>query len=160
LARQKLLNGKSKDGREIEGLLTYPTNYVTGTKVPLILNVHGGPAGVFTQNYIGGRGSYPIATFASRGIAVLRPNPRGSSGYGTEFRRANIRDWAGMDYEDLMSGVDQVIKMGVADPERLGVMGWSYGGYMTSMIITKTKRFKAASHRCTGDKYDELQWNQ
>jgi len=145
VGKTEVIKWKSKDGREIEGLLTYPTNYVTGTKVPLILNVHGGPAGVFTQNYIGGRGSYPIATFASRGIAVLRPNPRGSSGYGTEFRRANIRDWAGMDYEDLMSGVDQVIKMGVADPERLGVMGWSYGGYMTSMIITKTKRFKAAS---------------
>ena len=145
VGKTEVIKWKSKDGREIEGLLTYPTNYVAGSKVPLILNVHGGPAGVFSQSYIGGRGSYPIATFASRGIAVLRPNPRGSSGYGTDFRRANIRDWAGMDYEDLMSGVDHVVKLGVADPERLGVMGWSYGGYMTSMIITKTKRFKAAS---------------
>ena len=145
VGKTEVIKWKSKDGREIEGLLTYPNSYTAGMKVPLILNVHGGPAGVFNQSYIGGRGSYPLATFASRGIAVLRPNPRGSSGYGTEFRRANIRDWAGMDYEDLMSGVDHVIKMGVADPERLGVMGWSYGGYMTSMIITKTKRFKAAS---------------
>ena len=145
VGKTEVIKWKSKDGREIEGLLTYPNNYVAGTKVPLILNVHGGPAGVFNQSYIGGRGSYPIATFATRGIAVLRPNPRGSSGYGTEFRRANIRDWAGMDYEDLMSGVDHTIKMGVADPERLGVMGWSYGGYMTSMIITKTRRFKVAS---------------
>ena len=136
---------KSKDGREIEGLLTYPVGYTAGTKVPLILNIHGGPAGVFLQNYIGGRGSYPLATFASKGYAILRPNPRGSSGYGTEFRRANFKDWGGMDYEDLMTGVDHVIAMGVADPNRLGVMGWSYGGYMTSTIITKTKRFKAAS---------------
>ncbi|NOT47118.1 MAG: S9 family peptidase [Acidobacteria bacterium] len=143
--KTEVITWKSSDGRDIEGLLTYPVGYVAGSKVRLILNVHGGPAGVFQQNFIGGRGSYPIATFASRGYAVLRPNPRGSSGYGTEFRRANIKDWGGMDYQDLMSGVDKVISMGVADPERLGVMGWSYGGYMTSTIITKTKRFKAAS---------------
>jgi dipeptidyl aminopeptidase/acylaminoacyl peptidase len=143
--RTEVIKWKSTDGRDIEGLLTYPVGYVAGTKVPLILNIHGGPAGVFQQNYIGGRGVYPIATFASRGFAILRPNPRGSSGYGTEFRQANINDWGGRDYEDLMTGVDKVIAMGVADPERLGVMGWSYGGYMTSTIITKTKRFKAAS---------------
>ncbi|HEV8593883.1 MAG TPA: S9 family peptidase [Pyrinomonadaceae bacterium] len=143
--KTELIKWKSKDGREIEGLLTYPVGYVAGTKVPFILNVHGGPAGVFTQSYLGGRGVYPLATFASRGFAILRPNPRGSSGYGTEFRRANIKDWGGQDYQDLMTGVDKVIEMGVADPERLGVMGWSYGGYMTSWIITQTKRFKAAS---------------
>jgi dipeptidyl aminopeptidase/acylaminoacyl peptidase len=113
--------------------------------VPLILNIHGGPAGVFQQNFLGGRGPYPLAVFSSRGYAILRANPRGSSGYGTEFRRANTKDWGGMDYQDLMTGVDHVIAMGVADPERLGVMGWSYGGYMTSWIITQTKRFKAAS---------------
>ena len=145
VAKTEILRWKSKDGREIEGLLTYPNNYVAGTKVPMILNIHGGPAGVFNQSFIGGRGVYPLATFASRGFAILRPNPRGSSGYGTEFRRANFKDWGGMDYEDIMSGVDKVVEMGVADPNRLGVMGWSYGGYMTSTIITKTKRFKAAS---------------
>jgi dipeptidyl aminopeptidase/acylaminoacyl peptidase len=143
--KTEVIRWKSTDGREIEGLLTYPVGYVAGTKVPLILNIHGGPAGVFQQSYIGGRGSYPIATFASRGFAVLRPNPRGSSGYGTDFRRANIKDWGVGDYHDLMTGVDKVIEMGVADPNRLGVAGWSYGGYMTSTIITKTKRFKAAS---------------
>ena len=145
VGKTEVVKWKSKDGREIEGLLTYPNNYTEGTKVPLIVNIHGGPAGVFSQNYIGGRGVYPIATFASRGYAILRPNPRGSSGYGTEFRRANIKDWGVGDYEDIMSGVDHVIAMGVADPDRLGVMGWSYGGYMTSTIITKTTRFKAAS---------------
>jgi dipeptidyl aminopeptidase/acylaminoacyl peptidase len=113
--------------------------------VPLILNVHGGPAGAFSQSYIGARGVYPLATFAARGYAILRGNPRGSSGYGTEFRRANFKDWGGMDYQDLMTGVDKVIDMGVADSNRLGVMGWSYGGYMTSWIVTQTKRFKAAS---------------
>ena len=145
VGKTEVIKWKSKDGREIEGLLTYPNNYVAGSKVPLILNVHGGPTGVFQQSYIGGRGVYPIATFASKGYAILRPNPRGSSGYGTEFRRANIKDWGVRDYEDLMTGVDKVIAMGVADPNRLGVMGWSYGGYMTSTIVTKTKRFKAAS---------------
>lgn len=145
VGKTEVITWKSTDGRDIEGLLTYPVGYVAGTRVPLILNIHGGPAGVFQQSYIGGRGVYPIATFASKGYAVLRPNPRGSSGYGTEFRRANIKDWGGGDYQDLMTGVDKVIAMGVADPERLGVMGWSYGGYMTSTIITKTKRFKAAS---------------
>ena len=145
VGKTEIIKWKSKDGREIEGLLTYPTDYVAGTKVPMILNIHGGPTGVFVQSYIGGRGVYPLAAFASRGFAILRANPRGSSGYGTEFRYANIKDWGGMDYQDLMTGVDKVIEMGVADPERLGVMGWSYGGYMTSWIITQTHRFKAAS---------------
>ncbi|MFN6963516.1 MAG: S9 family peptidase [Pyrinomonadaceae bacterium] len=145
VGKTEVVKWKSKDGREIEGLLTYPVGYVAGKKVPLILNIHGGPAGVFNQTFIGGRGVYPLATFSQKGYAILRPNPRGSSGYGVEFRRANIKDWGGMDYQDLMTGVDHVIAMGVADPERLGVMGWSYGGYMTSWIITQTKRFKAAS---------------
>jgi dipeptidyl aminopeptidase/acylaminoacyl peptidase len=145
LGRTEVIRWKSADGREIEGLLTYPVGYVAGRRVPLILNVHGGPAGVFQQTFIGGRGVYPLATFAARGYAILRPNPRGSSGYGTEFRRANAKDWGGADYQDLMTGVDRVVEMGVADPERLGVMGWSYGGFMTSWVVTQTKRFKAAS---------------
>jgi len=145
VGKTEVIKWKSKDGREIEGLLTYPNDYKAGTRVPLILNIHGGPAGVFQHSYIGGRGAYPIATFASRGYAVLRPNPRGSSGYGTEFRRANMKDWGGGDYDDVMTGVDKVIEMGVADANRLGVMGWSYGGYLTSTIVTKTTRFKAAS---------------
>lgn len=145
LGKTEVIRWKSKDGKEIEGLLTYPVNYQAGQRVPTLLNVHGGPAGVFVQSFIGGRGVYPLAAFSSRGYAILRPNPRGSSGYGTEFRRANTKDWGFGDYQDLMTGVDKVIEMGVADPERLGVMGWSYGGYMTSWIVTQTKRFKAAS---------------
>ena len=145
LGRTEVVRWKSKDGRDVEGLLTYPVGYKAGQRVPLILNVHGGPTGVFTQSFIGGRGVYPLATFASRGYAILRANPRGSSGYGTEFRRANMKDWGVGDYQDLMTGVDKVIEMGVADPDRLGVMGWSYGGFMTSWIVTQTKRFKVAS---------------
>ena len=145
VGRTEVITWKSKDGKDIEGLLTYPVGYQAGQRVPLILNVHGGPAGVFQQTFIGGRGPYPLATFAARGYAILRPNPRGSSGYGTAFRQANIKDWGFGDYQDLMAGVDKVIAMGIADPERLGVMGWSYGGFMTSWIVTQTQRFKAAS---------------
>jgi dipeptidyl aminopeptidase/acylaminoacyl peptidase len=145
VGKTEVVKWKSSDGLEVEGLLTYPVGYKAGTRVPLLLVIHGGPAGVFTQGFVAGRGPYPIATFASRGFAVLRPNPRGSSGYGQKFRFANIKDWGGGDYADLMTGVDHVIGMGVADPERLGVMGWSYGGFMTSWVITQTKRFKAAS---------------
>ncbi len=145
VGRTEVITWKSKDGKQIEGLLTYPVNYQAGQRVPMILNIHGGPAGVFQQTFLGGRGSYPLATFSSHGYAILRPNPRGSSGYGTEFRRANLKDWGFGDYQDLMTGVDRVIEMGVADPERLGVMGWSYGGFMTSWVVTQTARFKAAS---------------
>jgi dipeptidyl aminopeptidase/acylaminoacyl peptidase len=145
IGKTETLTWKSTDGTEIEGLLTYPVDYETGTRVPLLVIVHGGPTGVFVQSFIASRGAYPIAAFASRGYAVLRCNVRGSSGYGRDFRYANYEDWGGGDYQDIMSGVDHIVQMGVADPDRLGVMGWSYGGYMTSWIITQTDRFKAAS---------------
>lgn len=146
LPKTEVISWKSFDGKEIEGILTYPLNYEQGKKYPLILNIHGGPAGVFLQNFIAGNQSvYPIAAIAEKGIFVLRPNPRGSTGYGVDFRIANQRDWGGGDYKDLMAGVDHVIKMGIADPEKLGVMGWSYGGFMSSWIVGHTTRFKAAS---------------
>jgi dipeptidyl aminopeptidase/acylaminoacyl peptidase len=146
LPKTEVIRWKGADGKEIEGLLTYPLNYKAGTKVPFILNVHGGPAGVFQQTCVAGNaGTYPIAAFAEMGYAVLRPNPRGSSGYGTEFRMANRSDWGGKDFIDLMAGVDEVIKMGVADESKMGVMGWSYGGFMSSWIVGHTDRFKVAS---------------
>jgi dipeptidyl aminopeptidase/acylaminoacyl peptidase len=129
----------------IEGLLTYPVGYRAGDKVPLVLNVHGGPAGVFTQSFTGGGSIYMIQVFAQHGYAVLRPNPRGSLGYGKEFRYANVDDWGGGDFRDLMTGVDKALAMGVTVPDSLVEMGWSYGGYMTSWIVTHTDRFKAAS---------------
>lgn len=146
MGRTELLSWRSADGRfEIEGLLTYPVGYRPGERVPLILNVHGGPAGVFSQSFTGSPSIYMIQTFAEQGYAVLRPNPRGSTGYGRDFRYANVRDWGYGDMDDLMAGVDHVIEMGVGDPERLLLMGWSYGGYMTSFAVTRTDRFKAAS---------------
>ena len=143
--RRRFSAGRAPDGLEIEGLLTYPIGYEKGRRYPLVVVIHGGPSGVFSQSYIAARGLYPVAAFAAEGWAVLRCNIRGSSGYGKAFRLANYRDWGGKDYRDLMAGVDKVIAMGVADPDRLGVMGWSYGGFMTSWVITQTKRFKAAS---------------
>ena len=145
LGKTEVIKWKSKDGREIEGLLTYPVNHVKGQKYPLILNVHGGPAGVFMQTYTAAGSIYPLQAFAQQGYAVLRPNPRGSSGYGADFRRANISDWGFGDFDDDQTGVDKVIEMGVAHPDSLIVCGWSYGGFMTSFTVTKTKRFKAAS---------------
>ncbi len=145
LGKVEVLKWKSFDGQEIEGLLTYPVNYQAGTRVSLLLQIHGGPTGVFVQSFAGNAGNYPNAAFAARGFALLQPNPRGSTGYGQKFRFANYQDWGGGDFRDLMAGVDHVIEKGIADPERLGVMGWSYGGYMTSWTITQTNRFKAAS---------------
>ncbi|MCB1111749.1 MAG: S9 family peptidase [Chlamydiales bacterium] len=133
------------EGLTIEGLLTYPRNYEEGKKYPLLLIIHGGPMAFFDESYVGRISNYPIATFAEENYAVLRPNPRGSCGYGRAFRCANYEDWGGGDYRDLMAGIDKVIAMGIADPDALGVMGGSYGGYMTAWIITQTDRFKAAS---------------
>lgn len=145
LGKTEVIAWKGDGGEPIEGLLTYPVGYEPGRKYPLLLVIHGGPAGVFRNTYVAAPGPYPTAVFAAEGYAVLRPNPRGSSGYGVKFRRANWKDWGGGDYKDLMAGVDRSIEMGVADPEKLGVMGWSYGGFMTSWIVTQTSRFKAAS---------------
>ncbi len=145
MGRTELVSWTSPDGLEIEGLLTYPVGYEEGTRVPLILNVHGGPAGVFSQSFTGAPSVYMLQYFAQQGFAILRPNPRGSTGYGKVFRYANFRDWGYGDFQDLMAGVDRVIEMGVGDPDRLLLMGWSYGGYMTSWAVTRTDRFRAAS---------------
>jgi len=143
--RTEIISWKSKDGKyTIEGLVTWPVSYDKNRRYPLILNIHGGPAGVFSQGYTGAGGIYPIQYFADQGYIVLRPNPRGSGGYGADFRIANKNDWGFGDYDDIMAGVDKLIADNAAHPDSLCVTGWSYGGYMTSMIITKTDRFKAA----------------
>jgi dipeptidyl aminopeptidase/acylaminoacyl peptidase len=143
--RTEVITWAAPDGQQIEALLTTPVGYTAGTRVPLLVIVHGGPAGVFTRTFGGAASPYPTAGFAARGYAVLRVNPRGSSGYGFDFRNANYRDWGKGDYLDIMSGVDALVARGIADPERMGIMGWSYGGFMTSWVITQTQRFKAAS---------------
>ena len=146
LGKTELLKWKSShDGMDIEGLLTYPVDYEEGKKYPIILQVHGGPAGVYTKYFTGAPSIYMTQYFAQKGYFILRPNPRGSTGYGKDFRFANFQDWGFGDYEDLMSGVDHVIEKGLADKDRQYLMGWSYGGYMTSFAVTRTDRFKAAS---------------
>ncbi|MCB0019383.1 MAG: S9 family peptidase [Anaerolineales bacterium] len=148
LPRAEIIHWPSSDGLEIEGILVYPYDYQEGDAVPLILDIHGGPTGFFAAAYLPSHNRYADAVgLAERGFATLRANPRGSSGYGRDFRFANYNDWGGMDYQDLMAGVDHLISQGIADPERLGVLGWSYGGFMTSSVITQTNRFKAA---CVG----------
>jgi dipeptidyl aminopeptidase/acylaminoacyl peptidase len=145
VTRTESIHWKSKDGSEIEGLLTYPHGYAAGKRYPLLLFIHGGPNAVYAQTFIAHPKTEPIAVFAERGFAVLRPNPRGSSGYGTKFRQANHRDWGGRDYDDVMAGVDHVIALGVADEKKLGVLGYSYGGFLTAWTIARTDRFRAAS---------------
>ncbi|HKS42968.1 MAG TPA: S9 family peptidase [Blastocatellia bacterium] len=131
---------KSKDGTEVHGLLTKPVGYVAGTKVPLLLRIHGGPNGQDQHSF-----SVERQWFAANGYAVLAVNYRGSSGRGQKYSRAIFADWGHYEVEDLLAGVDHVIKMGVADPDRLGVGGWSYGGILTDYLIASDTRFKAAT---------------
>lgn len=134
-----------KDGLEIEGLLTLPVGYKTG-RVPLLTFVHGGPASRFDQAYLGYLGHiYAPHALAAQGFAVLRPNPRGTGGYGRAFRVANRKDWGGLDWIDINGGIDRVIADGIADPQRLGLMGWSYGGFMAAWALGHSDRFRAVS---------------
>ncbi|MBI2502369.1 MAG: S9 family peptidase [Candidatus Latescibacteria bacterium] len=146
LSRKELVRWQSPDGTRVEGLLIRPVGYRAGQRYPLLVYVHGGPASVFTNAFNSAVGDrYPIQVFAARGYALLLPNPRGSAHYGERFRRANVRDWGGGDLADILSGVDLLVDRGLADPERLGILGWSYGGYLTGWAITQTNRFRAAS---------------
>jgi dipeptidyl aminopeptidase/acylaminoacyl peptidase len=134
------VNFKSKDGTEVHGLLTYPVGYVKGTKVPLLLRIHGGPNGQDQHSF-----STERQFFAGNGYAVLAVNYRGSSGRGRDFSRAIFADWGNYEVQDLQAGVDHIVRMGVADPDRLGVGGWSYGGILTDYMIASDNRFKAAT---------------
>lgn len=140
VAKSEVLRWTAPDGLEIEGVLLYPLGYEEGKRYPLILQIHGGPRGRFTHSFNGRN-----QVFAANGYAILQPNPRGSTGYGQEFAEANRGDWGGNDFNyDDMTGVDRVIELGVADPEKLVVMGGSYGGFSTFWAVTQTDRFKAA----------------
>ncbi|MGA3204038.1 MAG: S9 family peptidase [Bryobacteraceae bacterium] len=139
VAKAEAVHWKGPDNFEVEGWLTYPLDYQAGKKVPMILSIHGGPYGANTARY-----DARAQIFAAHGYAVLAPNPRGSTGYGAKFEQANVSDWGGKDFGDLMAGVDAMIAKGVADPDKLLVMGGSYGGFMTFWTITQTNRFKAA----------------
>ena len=131
---------KSEDGTEVHGLLTKPVGYITGTKVPLLLRIHGGPNGQDGHSF-----STERQWFAANGYAVLAVNYRGSAGRGRKYSRAIFADWGHFEVEDLKAGVNHVISMGVADPDRLGVGGWSYGGILTDYMIASDQRFKAAT---------------
>ena len=132
-------------GEEIEGVLILPVGYEEGDRVPLVLVIHGGPSGISSDRFNGTRGAYPVQVYAGMGFAVLQPNYRGSSGYGERFRGLNRGDISGRDWIDIDSGVDAMIERGIADPDRLAVSGWSFGGHHTYWGITQTDRFKAAS---------------
>ena len=139
--KTEVLTWKAPDGTPVDGLFTAGKT----ARAPLLLIIHGGPSGVYQQSYLGTASIYPVAVFHDQGYAVLRCNVRGSSGYGKAFRFANYRDWGGGDYQDLLAGVETVLASGAVDPERMGVMGWSYGGALSCWITTQTSRFKAAS---------------
>jgi dipeptidyl aminopeptidase/acylaminoacyl peptidase len=131
---------KSKDGTEVHGLLTYPVGYVKGTKVPFLLRIHGGPNSQDQHQF-----STERQVFAGNGYAVLAVNYRGSAGRGQKFSRAIWADWGNYEVQDLEAGVEHVIAMGVADPDRMGVGGWSYGGILTDYMIATDTRFRGAT---------------
>jgi dipeptidyl aminopeptidase/acylaminoacyl peptidase len=143
LGETEVIRWRSPDGLEIEGILLKPVGYRPGTRVPLLVEVHGGPTGVTMSGFMATPSS-PGQYWAGRGWAVLYPNPRGSTNYGRAFMRGNLLDWGGGDYQDIMAGVDAVIERGIADPDHLAVLGWSYGGYMAAWAVTQTDRFRAA----------------
>jgi dipeptidyl aminopeptidase/acylaminoacyl peptidase len=130
---------KSADGTMIDAFLTRPPGAAAGQKLPAILRIHGGPVSQFSTEF-----ELEWQMLAAHGFAVIAANPRGSSGYGRAFSRAIFADWGNKDFEDVMAAVDTAVAMGVADPARLGVGGWSYGGILTDHVISKTTRFKAA----------------
>jgi len=139
LSPAEYVHFKSEDGTPIAGYLYKPVDYTPGKKVPTLLNPHGGPVGQYSASF------YHLAQlYAANGYAVLLPNPRGSSGYGQKFCEAIFADWGNKDYQDDMAIVDYAVAQGIADPDKLGVGGWSYGGMSTDFIIAQTTRFKAA----------------
>ena len=142
LPKIEIVKWKSKDGQECEGILETPPDYQSG-KLPMIVELHGGPTAstlMGMQFWIYGRTLLP-----AKGYAVFSPNYRGSTGYGDKFMTDLIGRENDVEVDDILTGVDAMIEKGVADGERLGVMGWSNGGYLTNCLITKTTRFKGAS---------------
>ncbi len=130
---------RSADGTPVDGLLVKPLDYVPGRRYPAILRLHGGPVYQFSHEFMADWQAY-----AARGYVVIAPNPRGSSGRGFDFARAIYADWGRKDVQDVLAAVDHVVAAGIADPDRLGVGGRSYGGILTNYVIASDGRFKAA----------------
>ena len=133
---------KSTDGKQVEGVLVKPVDYEAGKRYPLVVQVHGGPAGTSTNAFSNNWGTY-AHVFAGRGYAVFQPNYRGSSGYGESFRREIAGDYFRQGFDDIMSGVDHLIEQGITDPDKMVHMGWSAGGHWSNWALTHTDRFKA-----------------
>lgn len=140
LGAKESVSFRSPDGTEVQAFVTKPPGFVPGRRYPTILHIHGGPVGQFGWGF-----DFKPQYFATRGYVVIEPNPRGSTGRGEDFVRAIYRTWGITDYDDLIAAVDTAIAAGYADPDRLAVTGYSYGGYMTNTVITRTGRFKAAA---------------
>jgi len=143
LPRQERIDWKGADGKTVEGLLYYPLDYKEGQRYPLVVQTHGGPQASDKFGFGGAQNYVPV--LAAKGYAVLQPNYRGSTGYGDEFLRDMVGHYFQNAHLDVLAGVDELIRRGIADPDRLVKMGWSGGGHMTDKIITTTTRFKAAS---------------
>ena len=145
LGTAEVIRWKSQDGAEIEGVLRKPADYDPTRRYPLLVMIHGGPTGTSEPTLSATEYAYPVQEFLSKGAMVLEPNYRGSAGYGAAFRALNVRNLGVGDMWDVMSGVDYLIAKGLADPNRLGAMGWSEGGYISAFLTTHTDRFKAIS---------------
>jgi dipeptidyl aminopeptidase/acylaminoacyl peptidase len=143
LPRQEAIRWEGEDGVTVEGLLFYPLEYQEGTRYPLVVQTHGGPAA--SDKFQFGYSSNYIQVLADRGYFVFKPNYRGSTGYGDAFLRDMVGHYFNQAHKDVMTGVDHLIDEGLVDGERMGKMGWSGGGHMTNKIITWTDRFSAAS---------------
>lgn len=144
LAQSEVISWKSKDGATIEGILHKPTNYDPSKKYPLLVMIHGGPTGIDTPTPVPG-GVYPALQWLDKGCLVLRPNYRGSAGYGEAFRSLNVKNLGVGDMWDVMSGIDYLDKKGMIDKTKMGCMGWSQGGYISAFLTTNTIAFKAIS---------------
>lgn len=141
-----VISWSSRDGLEIEGVLTTPKDVDWNKKHPLLVFIHGGPAWAsFPIHSSCFNDKYPAEKFIENGFIVLEPNYRGSSGYGNDFLKANYRNLGIGDYEDVISGVEALVDRGIADQDRVGVMGWSQGGFISAFCSTYSDRFKAAS---------------
>lgn len=143
LGDQKVITWNGSNGSSIQGVLLLPVGYTAGNRYPLLVEEHGGPTGA-SDNDFKATSTSPGQVWAGRGWAVLYPNPHGSTGYGAKFMRSNIKDLGGADFRDIMDGVDDVIRLGIADSSKLAFEGWSYGGYMAAWVVGHTSRFKAA----------------
>ena len=142
----EVISWKSQDGATIEGILHKPVGFKPGTRYPLLVVIHGGPTGISRATPYSSTAIYPIDLWVNKGALVLEPNYRGSAGYGEKFRSLNYRNLGVGDAWDVLSGIDYLVKEGLADAARVGTMGWSQGGYISAFLTTHdSARFKAVS---------------